>query len=257
MGCPRHILGGRIAGDLRAAGQRVIVRGLILGDAVITADELILADGSVVRGTLHHTARSVDIAPGAAVGAVAAMDAPDWLGDRPPGERLWRAVLFGGLMVAAGFVLGLGLVGAAVNGFAPGLATATVDSMQDWPWASLGIGFAAAAGMPLAATLLAMTVVGIPLALLLLAAWFCWMMIATAMAGLWLGLWLRRKATGSLLPPGPFAGFGWLCLGLLALLLIGAVPFAGWLVYWTAVLLALGAMTMEGWSVKRREWGRA
>ena len=95
------------------------------------------------------------------------------------------------------------------------------------------------------------------LALVLMAAWFVWLAVAVAMGGYWLGMWLRGRLSRTLVPPGGFARFLWMCLGLLVLLLVGLIPFVGWLVFWAIALMALGAMTMEGWSVKSREWGRA
>ena len=44
---------------------------------------------------------------------------------------MMRFAFWAGAAAVLGFVLGLALVGAGITGFAPGLATATVDTMQD------------------------------------------------------------------------------------------------------------------------------
>lgn len=113
-------------------------------------------------------------------------------------------------------------------------------------WRSLGLGFALLAGVPLAAILLAITLVGLPLAFMS----FGLYLVALYLAKIWVGAFLGRK----LLKPATTSKSDWLVallVGLVILTVLSFIPYLGGLVRFAIACLGLGAFAWELFHVSR------
>lgn len=107
-------------------------------------------------------------------------------------------------------------------------------------WRSLGLGVGVLAGIPLAALVGCITLVGIPVSLMLFAAYLAAIYLAKIWVAAFLG-WL-------LLKPAEATKRDWLLgllVGLLILTVVGFIPFLGGLVRLAVVCLGLGAFSWQ------------
>ena len=113
-------------------------------------------------------------------------------------------------------------------------------------WRSLGLGLGVLAGMPVAMVLIAVTLVGLPASLMLLAFY----LTAIYLAKIWVGAFLGQK----LLKPTESGKSDWLLgllVGLLILTIIEFIPYLGGLVRFVVVCIGLGAFVWQLYRVSR------
>jgi hypothetical protein len=114
-------------------------------------------------------------------------------------------------------------------------------------WRSFGFGLGVLAGVPVAAFLIAITLVGFPVSLML----FAFYLTAIYLAKIWVGAFLGQK----LLKPTEANKSDWLLgllVGLLILTVIGFIPYLGGLVGFVVVCVGLGAFSWQLYRVSRR-----
>src|SRR5690606_19214900 len=118
--------------------------------------------------------------------------------------------------------------------------------MRDRPLATLGIGFLVAFGAPVVIGLFAVSIVGLPIALVLLAAFSALAPIALAASVYFAGRQASRLAHRGAPPPEPGFGarLGWTALAMAALLIVGAIPLLGGLAWLAALVFGLGAVVV-------------
>jgi len=113
-------------------------------------------------------------------------------------------------------------------------------------WLSLGLGIAVLAGAPVAMIVAAITLVGFPISLMLLALY----LTAIYLTKIWVGAFLGRIL---LKPSGSSKGdwFLGLLLGLLILTVVRFIPYLGGLVHFAVVCLGLGAFAAQLYRASR------
>lgn len=231
---------GRIGGYLQAGGGHVLIDAPIGGDVEIGAGSLELGPNARIKGRLRYAAREELIrAPGAEVqGGIERFTPRE---ERPTPQRVevetWRV---------AGWVwsIGLALVAAVLVAMLPafyGAVTATVRTR--WAW-SLLVGFIALVCIPVASLVLMFTLIGIPLGIAAIVFYVLLLFVGYVTAGIGMGqaLLLRlqsQRATRA----------GWrviaAALGVVAISLLGRLPWVGGLVVFAAMLLGIGALLLQ------------
>jgi len=220
---------GKIGRNLRANGAQVYLNGEVGGDARVNAGQLSLGPKALIRGDLVYTSsQRASIASGARV-----------LGRKipvPVPERPKRFPVLGGflwlLSLLAVFVLGVIMIA-----LAPKALETTADRVIRAPGMSLLIGFILLIVVPVAVAIAAMTLIGIPVGLILLAGYLIALFVSRIFVGLAMGRWI-------------FARFGKpqtslyldLLVGIVILWLLWKVPVVGPLIHIVAVLLGLGVL---------------
>lgn len=232
-------IAGSIQGDVVAAGGRIVLTGAIAGDFSTYGRSVIVGPGAVIGGNLtHYGPEAPAISPDAHIdGEIVHNARVSGLGEsrlHPPSR--------GGRL--AGFVLGFLVLGAALYLWAPRFVEATATALRAKPWRSLGWGFLAMFGLPLAALLLLISVVGIPLAIALIGIYLALMLMALAMFGFALSDWAAQRwwptTTAARLPRLTlFAG------ALVATGLVGWIPGIGRFGIFLAVVAGLGASCLR------------
>ena len=242
--------GTEVAGVTRLAGAEVVFAGNSRGAAEIYGDSVQI-DGRIA-GNLHVRARSVSLGKGAVVDGDAVFETLDEpqidVGATVRGKQtvtmpmrhqvdrrstfftLGAAVLFG---VGAGLVLGIILLIAARPFVERG-----IDAIRNAPVRSAFVGLGVFILVPLVASLIMVTVVGIPIGLLILLAFPLAVAIGLVLAAFGLADRIlnrdREVRSGG-------SRFVALLVGVVILAVIGIIPVLGFVVGIIALLVGLGA----------------
>lgn len=234
-------IGGRIDGDLKAAGEELVLAGTVLGNVTLMGGDLSLAPGTRIAGTLRYASDTgIEVAEDAVVeGGMRRFDMPD------PGLG-WADALLGTVAAWIGTTLALLVLGTAVHLTVPRALAAAAGQLRERPWASLGTGALVLIVTPLAAVLLMVTGIGFLVGVVVMALWFVVLAVALVPTGRWLGALVLRRGTGSDRPlPGTL-------LGLLALAVLALIPVIGPLIGLAALLPGLGAWLLVVAAGRRR-----
>ncbi len=215
------------------------VSGSIGRELTMMGDSLTLTNTSRIGGSLSVRVRelkNVHIADGATI-----------VGTRDIQVRVRqshftrpRFYFYQAVWLAAAMLVGwLGLV------LFPGFFQASTQAVGSG-WRSLGLGVAVLAGVPVAIVVTAITLVGFPASLMLLAVYLAAIYLAKVWVGAFLGQMLMKH-------PGATKG-DWLLgllVGLLILTIVGFIPYLGGLVHLGVVCLGLGAFAWQLYRVSR------
>ncbi len=224
---------GEVGRDVRGQVGSLRVGGTVARSIDVAVRSLALDDGARVGGDVaYRSDDEADIAAGAEVaGQVFRRDAR---------ATLWRR--------AAGRVTGIFSVLALV---AAGLVLAWL-LRRTWfraataaarrPWAALGAGLAYTLLAPVAAALLALTIVGIPLAVVLLALWLAALFFGPIPVLAAAGRWLLR-GRGGLLGGFVAAALAWRAG-------IWLLPLGGVVLYALAAVWGTGAWLLGAWAAR-------
>lgn len=231
---------GSVRRNARLRGGDVTVGGILQGDADIRADKIILLPTARIGGHLRYSsAQPVEIQSGARIAGGteripvpahrAGVSAPRWFG-------LWAHLIEG----AALLVLGLVLLGVIPHG-----TSAVITEVEARFGRSLLTGFILVVTVPVAAVLVAFTVIGIPLSAMAMLLYVATLYPGQVFVAGWLGdqiaRWPRRGGEGFWARSLP------LVIGTVVLALLLAIPYAGWAVRLVAVLAGFGALWMTVW----------
>lgn len=226
-----------VKGDVYLGGGQAIVNSKISGEIKAEVDELRLGSQAEITKTLtYHSSKEAKIEQGAEV-----------LGEMKFSKKTsqeGRAVKtfsgFFGILTLAFFIklLAAIVVGLALVYLFRGISEPVVQKSLARFWPSLGLGFAALILTPIACLLFLVTVIGSWLACLGLLAYALMICFSLALAGVACGAWLMK-----ILKKRSGYKIDWqaVVLGVLALKIVGFVPYIGWLAGFVFMLIALGA----------------
>ena len=215
------------------------VSGSIGRELTMTGDSLTLTNNSRISGNLTARVRdlkNVHIADGATIAGTRDIQ----VRVRESHFARPKFYFYQAVWLAAAMLVGwLGLI------LFPGFFQASTHAVGSG-WRSLGLGIAVLAGVPVAIILTAITLVGFPVSLMLLALYLA----AIYLAKIWVGAFLGQM----LVKPAGAAKSDWLLgllVGLLILTIVGFIPYLGGLVHFAVVCLGLGAFAWQLYRVSR------
>ncbi|EJN60115.1 bactofilin family protein [Halogranum rubrum] len=245
--------GARIDGSLEAAAGAIRLDGEVVGNARLGGDEVTLGPTAVVGGNVEYDAETFDVAPGASVAGTTTQndDLSFDVGSPFAGGVDFAVPAIPPIVaVAYGFLANL-LLGAVVLLVAPRFAEQVVEVGTSRAVQSGGVGLLTLVGVPIVLVILLLTIVGIPLSLL-----------GFVVFGftLWVGQVLGAYLVGTkaLDMADSTSRWGALVLGLLALAVLGLLPFGlGGIVSFVVLLLGLGALALVLYERSRGERRRS
>jgi len=247
---------GTVHGQVKVGGGSLRIDGRVDGDVRATAGEVVLGPNASIGGRLHlRSGQPLRRADGAVVAGGIVRDG--WFGVDGDGHVLGGDDFdpsFGRIWVSGvGLVSTLLLMGLAalVVGLMPRLSAGFSRQLRQRTGASLLLGLALLAGVPVVAVLLAVTVIGIPFAVLLILLYLLALPLAYVAAAVGLGDWLLQRGSGGAADPAPRGrriAVACAMLGVVAVLV--GVPVLGGLVALVLIWLGLGAI---GWRLLRGE----
>jgi hypothetical protein len=238
---------GQVGEELRAAGQSVTVSGEVGGNAVLTAAEIQIEPGAIIRGDLIWDGdEEPEISANATVeGEIIREDLTGGIEE------------IGGFMESGGFartvLLGIALIAASYLAFLvfPGFSGSVANRIRSMPIRSLGLGVGVLVAIPLLIVLLFVTRIGWIVAMGTLFGYFllllCAMVFGIVSVGR-LGLELTKKdAAGG--RPMQLLAIG---LGVALILLLAKIPVLGTIVLLMVLFSGLGAISGEFWQRYRQ-----
>lgn len=226
---------GKVAGYVQASGGQVVINGTVGGDAEVTAGQIELGPDARIAGKLRYLSDSeLRRDPAAQIGGgIERIELRGHAHERSAGRGV------------AGWLWTLGqmVLAAVVVAALPALSARIAQTAQSRPGWSLLAGFVALVSIPVAALLLLVTLIGAPLSLLVLALYFAVLVAGYAATGIALGDWGLRRFRAEAVTRA-----GWriaaAVLGVLAIAVIGRVPFLGGLIVLLALLVGIGALLL-------------
>jgi cytoskeletal protein CcmA (bactofilin family) len=240
-------LRGTVKGALSASGGRVTIDGAVDGDVESNAGTLRLGPNARIGGKLRYRSGSelasdpaAQVAGGIERRMLPGQDGAASAAAERPARESYREH---GRWSGPGWFWTLGLMAlAALLAVAlPGLSRRVADAWRmRFGW-SLLWGFIALVCIPAAVLVLLISIIGIPIALLTALLYGALLIVGYAASGIALGFWgLGRWRAGMQERTG--WRIGSVALAVLALALLGSVPFVGGLIGFVAVIAGIGAI---------------
>ena len=127
-------------------------------------------------------------------------------------------------------------------GTLPDFYARVAQTLRTRGWMSLLLGFLALVCIPVAALILVFTLIGVPLALLAIALCLALLLVGYVSAGI--GAWALAKLKADR-TEAKWWRIGAAVLGVLAISLLGRLPYLGGLVVLGALLIGLGALLLQ------------
>jgi cytoskeletal protein CcmA (bactofilin family) len=234
------ILRGAVDGSVTVGGGQVLIDSVIGGDVDASGGQLRLGPNARVAGSVRYrSGAELTQDPGSQVlGGIQSLGWSD--GGRPRDAGPGQSDVAWGIARVVGAVL-LAFIAALVTAGASQLAARLGHHVQDRPGNCLLWGLAIIVGLPLAATLLFITVIGIPLGLAVLVL-YPLLLLLGYLAGVLAMAHLMLHAVR----PDPPPSTGWRVLAalvaVLLLYLLWRVPVAGALLSGLVGLLGTGSI---------------
>jgi cytoskeletal protein CcmA (bactofilin family) len=234
---------GPVGRGVAVAAATLLIGGTVGGNVDAHVERLTVDPAARIAGRIDYTSdREAAVPAGIAAGGVQFHQV-----ERQESRRdAERENPFGGLFsfFNLAWLVGSIIAGVLLVHFLPGFAAGAAAQVRDHPLASFGIGILALFVVPIAALLVAFTIIGLPLSFLaglgyLLGLYLGWLLLGLAVGGLLVGL-ARRGGAAPRVDPR------WLVvLGLVVLYVLTHLPFIGGLATFVAVCLGLGALLRE------------
>jgi len=221
---------GHVQRDVLAMGGQTNISGNIGGSAKIRSDELNIDSTAQIGGPVDFAGnKPPSVADGAKLASPVHFEkiihGPNY---SSPHYYIWQ------LIWASAYIL-FGLVLFALM---PAFSLQAVDSAEEHLGASLGLAVLVGFGLPIAALITCVTVVGLFVGLSTLALWYGALHFGLVVIGALIGQWLMGR-TNELWPL-----VGRMCVGVVMVRLLTMIPHAGWVFKYAAALWGLGAISL-------------
>lgn len=236
---------GTVGGHVQAAGGRLLIDGPVGGDVIATSGRIVLGPNARIAGKLRHRSGEIERDAGAQVAGGVEMLLPALRrGEKasvaepppPPHRRGW------GFPVGL-WTVGLMLLAALLLAMAPAASMQVTRAWREKIGSSLLAGFALLVCVPVAVLLFAITIIGIPVAIALLASYLTLIAIAYVASAVGAGDWALQRWRAA-----DAARLGWrigaACVALVVLALLTSLPWLSALVTFFAVIAGLGAIVL-------------
>lgn len=244
--------GSVVGGDALLGGRTVLLRGRVDGNTTIVADRIIVSGD--IGGTLYLRGRDISLLPGARVGGNLVYHAPHEI---VPGTnvqiagQMQRVALpergrTGTILREAYFFAAALFAGLLFMIVAPAPLGRGVRHVRRHFWRSALAGSLGFILIPLVVVLLALTVIGLPASLVMLALYVTVLYLAKIVTALALGGWVLRRAGHQTFWTAAMA----LGVGLLLLYIIANLPIVGGIAQLVILFVGLGGLILGAANVQ-------
>ena len=225
----RLSIDGHVQRDVMAMGGQANLSGIVGGSAKFRSDELNIDSTAQIGGPVNFEGnKPPHVDEGAKLASPVHFEkiihGPDY---SSPHYYIWQ------LIWASAYIL-FGLVLFALM---PTFSSQAVNSAEENLGASLGLAVLVGFGLPIAACITCVTVVGLFVGLSTLALWYGALHFGLVVVGALIGQWLMGR-TNELWPL-----VARMCVGVVIVRLFAMIPHAGWVFKYAAAFWGLGAIS--------------
>ena len=223
------IMRGRVGGNFRTSGDHLTISGQIDGDVQAECAKIVILNTAIIGGSLKHSPDAdVKVDDGAQIlGGVSKLESK---------EKTKKGYTFGSFLLDGWWFLGSLVVGCLILVLFGRYMSEVSSAVTQASLRTLGVGILFLVGLPIIVIACALTLVGIPAGILILALWVILLYLADILVGRALGDWLLARFR----PGRPSSPFTALAIGLLLITLLVAIPFVGTVIKIAVFALALG-----------------
>ena len=232
---------GDVGGDLQTYGESIYINSVIGGDLRLAGEDIRIGPDTRVSGRLEYkSGGKFAIDPKAQVEqGVKQLDADDhdwlWKGHHGPSRGSHRMFSIGVLVLGTLLILGL-----------PAFSREAASAIRREWLQSAGVGCVMLIGVPLAAVIFMITIIGIPLALMMVFGYVVLLMLGYVIAAIFVGDFALERLGGERVKSN-----GWrvlfLLLALVLLSIVRQLPLVGGLAVALLFVAGIGAFTMRTW----------
>jgi hypothetical protein len=223
---------GSIGRSLTAGSATAVIAGVVGRGVTFGGNKVLVRSGGKIGGDIKAEVTdrtNVEVEPGASVGGKVDVNVrPQVNRWTRPGTYIWELAVLAGAF----------LVGWLMMAVFPMFFAGTIQNVKSW--ASLGFGFVALIVTPVAACVLAITLIGLPFAVATVFLYIAGLYLAKIIVGAYLGHELIGSKNETGLPT--LAG---LLAGLVILQVLFLVPYAGGVLRLVVCCLGLGALALQ------------
>lgn len=223
-------LSGPVKEDVLATAGSIAIDGTVGGNVRVRGENMSIGPTAQIAGRTQFEGMNQ---PSVASGAKLASQLEFTQRKEAPQYSTWRYYWHQTLRWGAAFLLGL-----VMFLLAPGVFLDAANSANK-VGLSMGIGLLFLVGLPVAAVIACVTIVGLGLGIVT----FLTYIVAVYMSQIFVGEWVGEKLLGAGIGVGPVVGR--LALGLAILRLIRVIPFVGPLSMWVVIIWGLGAYVLS------------
>jgi cytoskeletal protein CcmA (bactofilin family) len=244
---------GKINGPLKVYAQKVVLNGEVARDVEINAEEIELGPRAKLAAALRYPGNAqFKTAEGVVIGgAVTRGDSMNGRRDTDHG-REWHGQMMGSgpgwagtvASIAGSFVVLLATSALFLLVFT-GFSQRASHRLRATPWPALAAGVAVLLGTPMLATLLLITLIGIPLGIALMMLFPLMLLMGCIVGVFCISQRVQRAIQKEAPSETSTAKMGFFALTLLLVLLLGSLPFIGFLILVAIMLLGTGACALE------------
>ena len=224
-----------IAGGISIRGKEVLINGTVAGPVDVIAEKLTFGPQSRVSETIMYKGPSEAVVE---TGAVVSQINYEKIETSSATKSLVPIFTIAFLIKLIGMLLSALLL---LKLFHKCVSDVSKNAYSS-PWKSFGIGLAGIILTPVVIVLLFITIIGFYIAIGLIAAFVLALIAAARLASIFAGglimKWILKKEEITI---------GWreALIGIIALALIGLIPFIGWIIVAANFLIALGSLVMN------------
>ena len=230
-----------VGGDLGTYGESIYVNSVVDGDLRLEGEDIRIGPDTRVSGRLEYkSGGTFAMDPKAQVEqGVEHVNASEhgWFRKGSHGSSRGNGRMFSIGVLVLGTLLILGL---------PAFSREAAAAIRSEWWQSAGIGCVMLLGVPFAAVILMITIIGIPLALMLIFGYMVLLMLGYVIAAIFVGDFALERLGGDRVK-----SIGWrvlfLVLALVLLAMLRHLPLIGGLAVAILFVAGIGAFTMRTW----------
>lgn len=227
---------GRIGPYAQIAAGSIRIGGHVAGDVNARGGSLTVSPGAVIDGALRFQGPNPPtVAEGAQI-----RDGVQHIQDESGGGRGLKSFFnFVGIV----WMLGWLIVGILLLILAPGVTRAAVQTIRAQTWRSLMVGFVLLILVPAVIALVAITLIGIPLALVLIAAYLLLLAIGYLASVITISDSLLARLRGGKASTTAMRVGAFILVSVILYLLV-QIPFAGGLIGFLVLLVGMGGLAL-------------
>lgn len=229
----REVVDGQVGRDLLIMGGSISIGGTIHGSAKIKGGELNIDSAAQIGGPVDFEGdKEPDVSAQAKLASPVHYEKMKHRDEDYTSVHHWVWQL---IWVAAYILFGMVLFA-----LLPTFSLNAVKSAEQFG-AAAGLGILAGFGLPIAAVIACVTVVGLFIGLATLSLWYGALYFGQVIIGAVVGQWLMGRVSGL------WPLIGRMCVGLVVVRLFTMIPHVGWIFKYGAAFWGIGAIALEAY----------